>query len=305
MPLLQARAIRTRNELLAAAREVLIDRGLAGAPTMAVAKRADVSVGSLFRHFPLKNDLLVAVTEMILADLVTGFSAELWRIGPDPNDPLPAACAALWRVFRRPDMRVVLEIYVAARTDTALAEQLAPILQRHQARILDEARMLFPNAAAANEELDDAVLAIVYAMQGAAVGLFAPDPDTEIAHLAFLERLARRELSRLPGGPVTAGGHTPYRALAAERSAAAAPAASLRANHGAARTNAPDPASPTGKTAGRTKPPKVAATGKPAATTKRPATATRAEAATRTRAKPAGRATARTAAALRGQGRPG
>ena len=53
-----------------------------------------------------------------------------------------------------------------------------------------------PIAAAANPEFDDAVLAIVYAMQGAAIGLFSPDPDTEVAHLAFLERLARRELAR-------------------------------------------------------------------------------------------------------------
>ena len=45
---------------------------------------------------------------------------------------------------------------------------------------------------------DDAVMAIVYAMQGAAIGLFSPEPDAEIAHLAFLERLARRELARRP-----------------------------------------------------------------------------------------------------------
>lgn len=109
---------------------------------------------------------------------------------------MKAACAALWRVFRRPEMRVVLEIYVAARTDTALAEGLEPVIDRHQARILTRARQLFPDAAAVNPEIDDAVLAIVYAMQGAAVGLFCPDPDSEVAHLAFLERLARRELAR-------------------------------------------------------------------------------------------------------------
>lgn len=197
VPVRQARAERTRAELIAAARALLVDRGLAGAPTAAVAERARVSGGALFRHFPHKTELLAAVVEAILADLVLGFGAELRALGVDPRDPLPSACAALWRVFRRPEMRVVLEIYVAARTDAALAERLAPILERHQARILDEARRLFPAAAAGNAELDDAVLAVVYAMQGAAVGLFSPDPDAEIAHLTFLERLARRELERL------------------------------------------------------------------------------------------------------------
>jgi len=199
VPVLQARAVRTRHELVVAARDLLIEHGLAGAPTAAVAKRAQVSAGALFRHFPAKTELLAAVTEAILADLVVGFGAELRRISADDGDPLSAACAALWRVFRRPDMRVVLEIYVAARTDAALAERLAPILARHQARILAEARRLFPVVAAAHPDLDEAVLAIVYAMQGAAIGLFAPDPDAEVAHLAFLERLARRELDRKPG----------------------------------------------------------------------------------------------------------
>jgi AcrR family transcriptional regulator len=192
-PARQARAVRTRAELVAAARALLGEHGLAGAPTAAVARRAQVSHGALFRHFPHKPDLLIAVTEAILADLRLAFAAELPR---RPADALAAACAALWRVFRRPDMRVVLEIYVAARTDAALTRGLGPVLARHQALLLAEARRLFPIAAAANPEFDDAVLAIVYAMQGAAIGLFSPDPDTEVAHLAFLERLARRELAR-------------------------------------------------------------------------------------------------------------
>ncbi len=196
VPARQARAVRTRAQLIAAARGLLGDRGLAGAPTAAVAAQARVSHGALFRHFPHKTDLLLAVTEAILADLRGAFAAEL---GPTPaGDPLTAACAALWRVFRRPDMRVVLEIYVAARTDGELARGLAPVLAHHQALLIAEARRLFPAAAAGNPEFDDAVMAIVYAMQGAAIGLFSPQPDAEIVHLAFLERLARRELARRP-----------------------------------------------------------------------------------------------------------
>ncbi|MBZ0234707.1 MAG: TetR/AcrR family transcriptional regulator; helix-turn-helix transcriptional regulator [Deltaproteobacteria bacterium] len=215
MPVLQARSIRTRERLVAAARAALVELGLHNTPTAVVAQRAGVSHGTLFRHFPTKTDLLVAVVQAILADLVVGFGEELAaepvrpergrakraRVeGPEP-DRVTTACAALWRVFRRPEMRVVLEVYVAARTDASLAEGLEPVLDRHQATILTRARQLFPDAAAVNPELDDAVLAIVYAMQGAAVGLFCPDPEEEVAHLAFLERLARRELSRRPRSP--------------------------------------------------------------------------------------------------------
>jgi AcrR family transcriptional regulator len=201
VPVLQARSVRTREKLVDAARSALVELGLSNAPTSLIAQRAGVSHGALFKHFPTKNDLLIAVVQAILADLVVGFGDELVaeaRKRPPTLDPVKAACAALWRVFRRPDMRVVLEIYVAARTDAALAAQLEPVIDRHQSTILTRARQLFPDAAAVNPELDDAVLAIVYAMQGAAVGLFCPDPDREVAHLAFLERLARRELARRP-----------------------------------------------------------------------------------------------------------
>ncbi len=199
--MVQARTARTRARLIASARAALVELGLSNAPTALISTRAGVSQGALFRHFPTKTDLLIAVVQAILADLVLGFGDELTaesRRRPPTADPITAACAALWRVFRRPEMRVVLEIYVAARTDDAIALRLAPVIDRHQATILARARALFPDAADANPELDDAVLAIVYAMQGAAVGLFCPDPDREVAHLAFLERLARRELARRP-----------------------------------------------------------------------------------------------------------
>ncbi|MEZ4399579.1 MAG: TetR/AcrR family transcriptional regulator [Kofleriaceae bacterium] len=209
VPARQARAVRTRSRLIDAARALLVEHGLAGAPTAAVAARAEVSQGALFRHFPHKTDLLIAVTEAILAELRQAFAEELAprrgrrraAVAPALADPLAAACAALWRVFRRPDMRVVLEIYVCARTDAELERGLGPVLDHHQALLLDEARRLFPLAAAANPEFGDAVLAIVYAMQGAAIGLFSPDPAAEVCHLAFLERLARRELARRPTLP--------------------------------------------------------------------------------------------------------
>jgi AcrR family transcriptional regulator len=207
VPARQARAIRTRTDLIGAARSLLIEHGLSGTPTAAVATRAQVAQGSLFRYFPQKTDLLVAVTEAILADLRSAFAADLAAVR-SAGDRLPTACAALWRVFRRPDMRVVLEIYVAARTDTALTAQLGPVLARHQTLLLGFARRLFPDAAAGNPEFDDAVLAIVYAMQGAAVGVFAPDPDAEVCHLAFLERLARRELGRRPPARSATGAAT-------------------------------------------------------------------------------------------------
>jgi hypothetical protein len=90
-------------------------------------------------------------------------------------------------------MHAVFEVYVAARTEPALARALAPILERHRENILVEARRVFPEVAA-RAELPPVVDAVVYAMQGVVLGLFAPDGIDDAVHLAFFERLALREL---------------------------------------------------------------------------------------------------------------
>lgn len=64
----RAAAADNRAALIAAAREVYAQDGL-GAPFSAVAKRAGVGQGSLYRHFPDRVALAVAVYEENLADL--------------------------------------------------------------------------------------------------------------------------------------------------------------------------------------------------------------------------------------------
>jgi AcrR family transcriptional regulator len=63
-----AAAAGNRRALIAAARDVYAEAGLA-APFSAVAKRAGVGQGSLYRHFPDRTALAVAVFEENVADL--------------------------------------------------------------------------------------------------------------------------------------------------------------------------------------------------------------------------------------------
>lgn len=63
-----AAAADNRRALIAAAREVYAEGGLS-APFSAVAKRAGVGQGSLYRHFPDRTALAVAVFEENVADL--------------------------------------------------------------------------------------------------------------------------------------------------------------------------------------------------------------------------------------------
>ncbi|AVT29922.1 TetR family transcriptional regulator [Plantactinospora sp. BC1] len=66
---LRADAQRNRARILAAAEEVFAEHGVA-ASTEEVAARAGVAIGTVFRHFPTKNDLLAAIMKGVLAGLV-------------------------------------------------------------------------------------------------------------------------------------------------------------------------------------------------------------------------------------------
>ena len=51
----------TRERLLASARELIEEGGYAAAPVIAIAERAGVAAGTLYRHFPSKEELFVEV----------------------------------------------------------------------------------------------------------------------------------------------------------------------------------------------------------------------------------------------------
>lgn len=65
---LRADAARNREKLLAAGGEVLGERGL-DAPLEEVARRAGVSIGTLYNHFPHRDDLIGAIYPARLAQL--------------------------------------------------------------------------------------------------------------------------------------------------------------------------------------------------------------------------------------------
>ena len=66
---MRADAQRNRERILQAAETVFAERG-ASASTEDVAERAGVAIGTIFRHFPTKKDLLAAIMKDLMARLV-------------------------------------------------------------------------------------------------------------------------------------------------------------------------------------------------------------------------------------------
>jgi AcrR family transcriptional regulator len=82
---LRSDARRNRERLLVAAEEVFAERGVS-VPVDEVAERAGVGVGTLYRHFPTKEALFVAVVATRLEDLCE--ESRRWRDAPDPGAAL-------------------------------------------------------------------------------------------------------------------------------------------------------------------------------------------------------------------------
>lgn len=187
---LQARSRETRRRLLEAAIDTLIASGHARTTTTAVCRRAGVSQGALFRHFPSKRELLVATVghlfERLIADFETSFAAL-----PDEPDRVASALRLLRESFAQPRLLAALELYTAARTDAALRGELAPVMERHRENLRRAAARLFPGAGRVEEVAD----AVVAAVQGAALGaLVLPEPEAEARSFAWLEQVARQEI---------------------------------------------------------------------------------------------------------------
>jgi AcrR family transcriptional regulator len=130
----RADARRNRIRILNAAREVFAEHG-ASASTEAVAARAEVAIGTVFRHFPTKPDLLSAVVMDAWDQLVARIDGLIGQ----SSDPaaLYAFCAAV--MTSSADNRVVFAKLAETGTRvhvgdalTRLGPRVEVLLQRAQ-----------------------------------------------------------------------------------------------------------------------------------------------------------------------------
>lgn len=84
-PRLRADARRNRARILSAAEAVFAEKGVS-ASTDEVAERAGVAIGTVFRHFPAKRDLLAAIMKDLLARLSE--EAAVLGTGTEPGTAL-------------------------------------------------------------------------------------------------------------------------------------------------------------------------------------------------------------------------
>ena len=120
---LRADAQRNYDKLVAAAREVFAERGAEGSLDE-IAKRAGVGPGTLYRHFPTRDDLIDALmrdwTERVAADSVAAVEADV------------SAREMLQRWFADLVRHMTLHRGAAAKLSAAMDDPSSPIYRKCQ-----------------------------------------------------------------------------------------------------------------------------------------------------------------------------
>ncbi|QRY52211.1 TetR/AcrR family transcriptional regulator [Mycolicibacterium septicum] len=135
----QQRREETVARLLDAAIDTIIEVGYAKASAAVIAKRAKVSDGALFRHFPTMSDFMAATArEVARRQLELGS-----KLGADiaaEQPPLPAQLRILRDIAGSDTNTVWHELLMAARTDEKLRAALQTVLAEYIASIYEIAK---------------------------------------------------------------------------------------------------------------------------------------------------------------------
>jgi AcrR family transcriptional regulator len=142
-PALRADAARNRVRILAAAAAVFAERGL-DASTAEIARRAGVGEATLFRRFPSKDDLIVAILAEHMDDVIA--TAEGCLGEPDP-----------WRAIERFfEAMVEQQVHDRGALDAVKDECMtSPVLAARRKRVMDLISRLLHRAQHAGVVRDD------------------------------------------------------------------------------------------------------------------------------------------------------
>ncbi|GAB7125906.1 hypothetical protein JCM19000A_04130 [Silvimonas sp. JCM 19000] len=162
----QSRSSQTRQALLDAARQLLIEQGYARLAETRVCERGGVSRGALRYHFP---DGLLDLLPALLDELIGIEGGKIDAAGVfNPRERIYLALYGLAHAQGQTDSLAVLELWMAARGDERLAERLNPIMATADKRI-------FGFAPDAPFEAD--LLAWRLLLHGASLHVFSLDYD--------------------------------------------------------------------------------------------------------------------------------
>jgi AcrR family transcriptional regulator len=109
----ERRHSQTRDEIMEAAREVLLERGAADLSLREVARRAEFSPAALYKYFDSKDDVIKALADAAMAALLNALTTVSADLPPDRR-AVELGLAYLAFARERPEDVAVVEMHEAA-----------------------------------------------------------------------------------------------------------------------------------------------------------------------------------------------
>lgn len=199
-PRLRTDARRNRRLVVDAATTVFLEQG-PDAPLDAVARAAGVGIGTLYRRFPRREDLLAAVYEGILVHVLDDVRAA--------RDTSPTAWDGLLRATGwTPSIRKILHLARGTGGAEVLASASAPRLREHLDAMLVLITELVENAKAEGTlrpDVETGDIVLMTAALSRSLPLDGDDAENAYrrAHAILADGLRQVGASVLPGAPVS------------------------------------------------------------------------------------------------------
>jgi AcrR family transcriptional regulator len=200
----------TRTRIVDASVAVLVEVGLDGFTTPAVAGRAGVAQGSVFRYFPTKRDLLVATVDAAIRS-TTADHVDLLLRRLEEDRPVGDAAMVrlvievLWAAYSDERVVAAYEVRSRCRTDAELRDAIIPVLESTDVGGADVFSLLVPESfRLPGADFRATTRLITNAMQGRAFTRASlPDPAADATLLDVLCELVldRVRAVRAPSEP--------------------------------------------------------------------------------------------------------
>lgn len=125
----ELKTLASRERILDAAVQCLIEHGYAGASTLRIQQVAGVSRGRLLHHFPSRDELLVGAVKHLASTGLGSFAVEhtsAITAADRDESRIDQAVAQMWTHFQQPYFWASVELWIAARHNESLRDALGP-----------------------------------------------------------------------------------------------------------------------------------------------------------------------------------
>lgn len=127
-----------RQQILDAARACFLRNGFHATSMHDVVREAGLSIGAVYRYFPSKNDLVMALAEQVIGQITAGFD-EIVTADPAPSlEEAVGRAVELAAPHTGPDgaLRLAVQVWSEALRDPTLAEFVHQVYTRLRARMV-------------------------------------------------------------------------------------------------------------------------------------------------------------------------